>query len=249
MKIKKLINYRKKLSVVGISFHSSNKEDFEKSTGKKGSFNKVVNAIKLLKQNNFMVRVACPIINQDIVELEKICEFLKNLKVDTVQFGINMVPEFILSDQFSAKRIELGNFIKKMNNKYPELNLSVFELGEDSESNIKITGCGAFSKNFVLTPSGKIKPCPFFPEESIFTLEKLEEKVLSSRKMHVIQKFITGNYLVGNKKINEICEECGSYSICSHCFYVRSLLNRDKRRCLLVSKYNFQFEEELKDII
>ena len=97
--------------------------------------------------------------------------------------------------------------------------------------------------------TGNTLTCAYFSDDSIFTLEKIEKHTLSSKKMHLIQQFITGNYLVDNNKVNDICKECDSYQICSHCFYVRNLLNKDKSRCLLVKKYNFQFEQKLKDLI
>lgn len=247
--IEKLTKYKEKLSAIGISLHSHNKASFEKSTNVIGSFERVKNAIKLLKKNDFVVRIACPIINQDNDEIDNLCLYLKSLGVDFVQLGINMLPEHILSQQFYRKKQELNNFLGEMGTKYPELNLTAYEFGEDSESVINLTGCGAFSKNLVLTPSGLIKPCAYFSEDSVFTLEKIEEHTLSSKKMYLIKQFITGNYLVDKKKVNDICKECDSYRICSHCFYVRNLLNKDKSRCLLVNKYHFQFEKELKDLI
>ncbi|MBC8526652.1 MAG: radical SAM protein [Candidatus Cloacimonetes bacterium] len=247
--VERLKMYRKKLSAIGISFHSADKNIFEKITRKKGSYEKIIHAIKLLKkENDFIVRIACPVINQSYDELEEMCKLLRNLKVDLVQFGINMLPEFIISKEFIKKKIVLNNHIEKLHRIYPELNMEAYEFGEETKSIVNIIACGAFSKNLVITPSGNAKPCAYFPENSIFNIGKLNNYNLSSRKIHLLKKFIVGNHLINNVEINKICESCDSYEICGHCFYVRSLLNNDKNRCLLTKRYGFQFEQELKRV-
>lgn len=244
--VERLTRYRKKIPVIGISFHSADKNIFQKITGLKGSYEKVLQAIKLLKKHDFLVRVACPVINQNNDELERLCKLLQNLKVDSVEFGINMLPEFIISKEFIKKKRELSNYIEKLHRIYPELNMKAYEFGEEMKSIVNIIGCGSFSKNLVITPSGMVKPCVYFPEDSIFTIGKFNNHNLSSKKMHLIQKFVTGQYLINNAEINKICKSCNNYEICGHCFYVRSVLNNDKNRCLLAKRYGFQFKQELE---
>ncbi len=51
----------------------------------------------------------------------------------------------------------------------------------------------------------------------------------------------------GDEKLNDICKKCDSYEICGHCFYVRTILNDNKEKCLLAKHYNFQFEDVIKE--
>jgi radical SAM protein with 4Fe4S-binding SPASM domain len=126
--------------------------------------------------------------------------------------------------------------------------MKAYEFCEEMKSIVNIIGCGSFSKNLVITPSGMMKPYVYFPEDSIFTIGKFNNYNLSSRKMHLIQKFVTGRYLINNVEINKICKSCNYYEICGHCFYVRSVLNKDKNRCILTKKYGFQFWQELRGL-
>ena len=224
-------------------------EKFEKIVNKQNSFYRVINAVKILKENNFLIRISCPIASQNFYDLKKLCNLSKNLGVLALEFGIDMSYSSLRNyDQFRNNYTKIENWLKKLKKEFPDVVREDIILDSIDQKVIDLVACGSFTKNFAISPSGNVKPCVYFPENSIFNVGKLSRNTLSSKKMFLLQNFISGNFLVNSNPIKSICENCDFRDVCGKCFYKKTVINETNKLCKLSKEHNFSFKRTLMEV-
>jgi radical SAM protein with 4Fe4S-binding SPASM domain len=148
--------------------------------GIKGSYERAVNAIKLLRDANYGVAISSAVTKQNIDEIPKIIDMADDLgaySYKTTFFmptgrGKDNVDDLILTPRdvkkftfmMIEKKKEIGDKINiSCETDYPWLvestDKEIFNSLKTEDSS-KI-GCTAGNSSFYITPDGKITPCPF----------------------------------------------------------------------------------------
>jgi radical SAM protein with 4Fe4S-binding SPASM domain len=198
---------------VNISLFSASAESHDSVTGADGSFDKAVNAIKLLKTRGINVKVMSVIINGNTGEMADIEGLCSSLEVEPV-FDSFISPgngtekeavDYRLSDD------ELKEFyfnLKK--DSLPDCKKMEAELTDEERENDLLLTCGAGRNTVSITPTGKVTPCVTFPVViGDIKKDSLRDILDSSETDSFIESIRIGN----NKK----CYECGDRLICFRC--------------------------------
>jgi len=166
--------FQLQLSIDGIG---NTHEDFR---GIKGSYERTINSIKLLRNANYGVVVSSVVTKQNINELPKIIDVAIDLGVSSYKTTLFMPTgrgkknedELLLTQQdvkkftlmMIEKKKEIGDkFNISCETDYPWLVESTDTKNSKSlklEDSSKI-GCSAGNSSFYITSEGKITPCPF----------------------------------------------------------------------------------------
>ncbi|MBN1233516.1 MAG: radical SAM protein, partial [Candidatus Coatesbacteria bacterium] len=143
-------------------------------TGIKGSFNKTINAIRLMRERDITTHISYPILNiTKEIDFDKICEFMDNLDVQFTLSTTILPPRkrdveqseisyFSDSSEFS----KITNDMKKYIEKNSEYYSSDIEQLDTLKDNAKKTGlyipCSAGVNSLAVNPYGDISPCAMF---------------------------------------------------------------------------------------
>lgn len=148
--------------------------------GIKGSYERAVNAIKLLRDVNYGVAVSSAVTKQNIDEIPKIIDMAVDLGASSYKTtffmptgrGKGNVDDLIVTpkhiEKFTFMMIEKKEEIGDKINISCEIDYPWLVKGTDTEifdslkteDSSKI-GCTAGNSSFYITPDGKITPCPF----------------------------------------------------------------------------------------
>lgn len=187
---------------IQISLYSYNKHEHEKVTLTKGSYERTINGIKLLVQNEVPVTVSTIITKHNIDNLENMINFLIDLRVKKMNIGVfskvgrglKLGEEWVLN---KTEREEITNIISNMSAKYKD-NISITRW-ENHENDLncdnKIEGlnCGAGFAIWSISEKGNIKPCDFFPDD-IFSfgniIENDIEEIINNYNLNSLRKDI-----------------------------------------------------------
>ena len=217
--------YKEKL-IWSISLDSYDEETHDRFRGLKGAFKRTVNAIKYLTANGHAVRVAMSVTEENIHQVEKTLDFVRDeLKADW--FGYNYVLPYGRGKEltWNIDQTELYkrvNEIDEYSNKYPGFT-NKFTEQQVEEMKKKQVNCGAGWRTFTISPKGIIRPCVLM-EESYITLGDILNKPL---------KDIMKEKMVSSLKnlawpLENTCKGCTNESFCKFCAY-RGLLTNQER--------------------
>jgi radical SAM protein with 4Fe4S-binding SPASM domain len=132
---------------IDITLHSLNSKDFEKITGVKGSFNKVMHAIELLRKRNIPLGIKNCALGQNENEQLKVLKFAQKIGAQH-RLGAEVVTSQL-------------NFCQ---------NLSFVATSSFKLFGRGIFTCGVGRESLVIDPQGRIKLCPHidYPKVSVF---------------------------------------------------------------------------------
>lgn len=155
-------------------------ETHDKFRGREGTYERAINAIKLLKDANYNVCISSTVNKQNMFEIPKIIDMAIDMGIPSFKTtffmpagrGKGNISKFILTSQdikdftymIIEKKKEVGNSIViACETDYPWL---IEGLDKKSLESMKLdnsckVGCTAGSSSFYITPDGKIAPCPF----------------------------------------------------------------------------------------
>lgn len=158
-------------------------ETHDSFRGKKGTYERAINAIKLLRDANYNVSISSTVTKQNMSEIPRIIDMAIDLGISSFKTTLFMpagrgksnIDKYVLTRQDTKdftymmieKKKEVGNsIIINSETDYPwlvkGLDKKVLEsMKLDNSSKI---GCTAGSSSFYITPDGKIAPCPFLRE-------------------------------------------------------------------------------------
>jgi len=166
---KKLSNYKKLL--IQISLDSSIPEQNDLHRGVEGSFNKTVNGIKNLVNNNIIPTIAITVTPINFDNLEKTISFLHELGIKQVRLGPAQVSYGKAEKNYekvflSAEKIKLlGKIVNELVDKYSgEMYFSVspnmfdFPLNPELIKTLE-AGCEAGKDTIYISSNGDIYPC------------------------------------------------------------------------------------------
>ena len=156
---KKIVEKLKEIHPVeiGISIYGFKEKTHEKITGVKGSHRRTMEAIKLLKENDFNITLKIIITKYNIDEIENLILFAKDLKINyqvdalitPKDNGDNSPLQYRASQKAIIKLAQQNEeILRRCSNKF-----------EDNENLL----CGAGITTLTITPFGEIKPCIQMP--------------------------------------------------------------------------------------
>jgi len=155
-------------------------ETHDRFRGRKGTYERAINAIKLLKDANYNVSISSTVTKQNMSEIPRIIDMAIDLGVSSFKTtffmpngrGKGNMDKLVLTRQDAKdltymmieKKKEVGKkIIIASATEYPWLvegldKKSLESMRLDDSSKI---GCTAGSSSLYITPDGKIAPCPF----------------------------------------------------------------------------------------
>lgn len=188
------------LAQINISLLAPNKALFDKLTGRIGNFDKLLNGINLLKQNEIKFILASSITNENICLYDEFNEFKEKHDVK-IRFAYDVGPTFEGYDQvknYAIKDEQVENLKKFFGG-----NIESIKNGRRKYK------CSAAQVNFAITSEGNILPCMKLRKEIGNILEEdFNEIWNSSKMMEIINKTI---------KRNDKCGKCKKYDYCFYC--------------------------------
>ena len=242
---KKIASLGTSLNRVDISVLGATKETFEKITGKKGSFGKVLNSIKLLKAEGVDVQIKATLMKPNKDEFLMIKELAE--KFDTMfRYGSTINPR-INGDKSPLKyQVEpetVYKLMKKLNLSRNLINEEVLEgWNPDNGGRKKLFKCGAGQSEVTISPYGEMNLCLEIPYPQYNILK--------------------GPFMEGWKKIKEFvknfkpskdyfCRDCVLAQFCNWCpakgLLAEGALNRctkqDRDQALFEAKHSPLWEK------
>lgn len=167
-----LIKYR--IRDLEISFHGASPETFEKVTKTPGSFQRVLDTIKIFKKKGVIVTMKACVLDLNLDELANIMAFAKSLGV-SFRYSKFVVPRLDCDKTPANYRISPQEFIDigkrfrgivKPIKKHKRSSLIPFPAKVDKpveEKDEKAFGCMAGRGMIFINPYGQIKPCIVLP--------------------------------------------------------------------------------------
>lgn len=213
---------------VQVSLYSYNKHEHESVTLTKGSYDRTINGINLLVQNEIPLTVSTIITKGNIDKLEDMIKFLINLKVKKMAIGIfsKVGRGLTSSDEWTitkAEKDEVTSIINDMGYKYKDsITISKWVNRENDlncDNEVEGLSCGAGLSIWTISEKGNIKPCDFFPDD-LFSfgniIENNIEDIINNYSLNSLPK----NILKWHKKLNmnnrsllDICDMIENYRI------------------------------------
>lgn len=174
-----------KLVSLEMSFHSLKKERFDWFTQVEGSFDKVMEAIRLLRERRQELTLKINITKANLDEVEDLKEFVRNLEA-IPEWATVLMPRSDGSRDKLFLRLEPEEVLKVGDILLPEpIDEEKFSLGESQEDKEpscaktkdgksddkpgrnrgkdRLFQCGAGKVGLVISPYGELKPCLEFP--------------------------------------------------------------------------------------
>lgn len=221
------IDYFQKLEIpfVQLSMDTSGKEDFETLTGKKNSYESVINAIKCLTDAGIRVVVKAVVMKENLNKIPNLVKLLDELKVfkltlDRFDLGnsgrgnINM----LISDSDIIKLQQQVSQISRPNG----LSVIVVQAKKHWDTPKDIIPCGAFRRSFIVLPNGNVTACEKMIEPPQIIVGNLaKESLRDIWNGDQVYKFF--NICVEN--VDPICQQCPHLDICgTGCFATKQVL-------------------------
>ncbi|MDD4293979.1 MAG: radical SAM protein [Candidatus Omnitrophica bacterium] len=170
-----------------ISFLGASKESFDSISQVSGSFDKVVNALKVLKARGVIPQLKTCVTNVNINEITKICEFAKALDV-SFSYSPLVIPKLDLDNGPNKFRIGPAEFLdikRKVKDAlaFDDKPLSEKKIKRIKEMNKKrqerpgfwererLFNCMAGSSGIFINPYGEMKVCMTVPDPSFNVLQ------------------------------------------------------------------------------
>ncbi len=195
---------------VSVSIYGPEALVHEKMTGVKGSFYKSIEGIRMLREKDINVRIACVVTNINIGYLTKIKLKAQELDVN-VNFGINIFPRnngdiaplTLRAPTNKLKKINEGNIL--------------------SSCKIKKQPCAGTRQFAYIDPEGKLYPCIYLPiEVGDLTKNAFKDIWSGSPKLLEIRTCIKHGF----KK----CRDCLYKKTCNVCIAMNYLEMNDMRK-------------------
>ena len=226
-------------SNVGISIYSANPEIHEATTRVKGSFEKSVNALKLLRELGIGTSVKSPLMNHTVhgyKELLRLCDELKA----TPQFDCTISPstdgnQNVTVHQIQDKEVLTQVFREKRTPLYVGIETPINGLRMVA---VDDTLCGAGYTSLGICPDGTVYPCNSLPIE------------LGNIRNGGIRKIWEESEALKtwNRLTAQDTNECGLYRKCLYCNYCAGLAMLTSNDLLAVHKASCDMAEIRRDI-
>lgn len=204
------------LTSVEISFHSLKKERFDWFARKKGSYDRVRQAIELLQERKVKLALKINITKINFDEIKQLKGFVKDLQA---------IPEWatIIMPQSSGGK---GNFSLRLNpDEVLEANKILAEPKKEKEAvstkemhgdkntekrlpRNRLFHCGAGKKTFSITPFGEMKPCLGFPYAAYFILTGSLERGWKMIGDYIESFKPSRKYQCFGCKVKDFCSSC-----------------------------------------
>jgi MoaA/NifB/PqqE/SkfB family radical SAM enzyme len=161
----KIVNSQ--LSTLYISLDSSDERKHDVFRNKNGSYQKVVEAMKLCVENKINVQLSTVVTSVNIDHLKQIVELAEGIGIQGIEFkrfrpkgnGLKSKQKYQLSEaQEQLLKDEIYNLQKKS-----KLNIALI-YGAESDGEVD-SGCPCGTKSICIRPNGDVSPCAY--EETV----------------------------------------------------------------------------------
>ena len=185
---------------IRFSLYGYEAKSHEKITGIKGSFDKTINAINLLKENNVNVNVAIVLMKENEKYIEKIKDYVIN-KLHIDYNGFDVIRPSCVNDNIEH-RIESYDLLSKRYYTFPKFKITKTQYIKNHFFN------SCWCSKVAITSDGDVLPCIFSRD---FVIGNIKKNSLKELHGEILKKWsITKN------KIEE-CKECEYKYACSDC--------------------------------
>lgn len=193
------------LNKIDITLHSMNKDNFENITQTKGSFDKVIRAIKLLQRRNIPLGLKNCLLKENKNDIEEVRSFSKRVGA-IARLGASVVSRLdgSLEPIQHSGDSELAYQLRRLK---PEFSLEPCFVKHSGQKR-NVFSCGAGTETLTINPKGEIKICLEidYPKFNIakFGLKKAWQKL---------------NKIIGliEQDDNFKCNTCQLYRYCRWC--------------------------------
>lgn len=217
-----------------------NKEFHDKFRGKKGAFDNAVNAVKNLRKENVLVRIASSITWENVEQLEFLFKLSKEL--DANALAVSPVSTFGRGSCYKSCSNADKNLKDKINSlleKYKDDTL--FKANKESLENMiknKEINCGAGWRTFAINgSSGEVRICLLTTDIGVIgNIDKDEySSIFSKDKLDAYRMAPSPNQFL------ETCKDCEYKDICNGCIVkALSVYKNHYPQCPWAKKYNIK---------
>ena len=206
------------IETVSISLDSHIPEQHDKFRGIQGSWEKAVNAIKVLRKNGVLVQVNTTVTQQNYSQIDEIMSLVEKLGVENFHLFF-LVPTgrgVKITDISSTKYEEMirktfAKIAQRKLNVRPSCAPQFMRIAKEMGLNMSrwIRGCIAGLYYCRIYPNGEITPCPYLPIKLGNIREKTFKEIwFNSEMLQTLRNF---NALKGK------CGICEYRSLCGGC--------------------------------
>ncbi len=209
--IKKIKPLKNKV-IFSISLDSYREKEHEMKSGIKGSFQKAVDAIKLIAKENMIVKASMAVDEKNWNQIEDTLLFAKSIGATKFTYS----PIIPVGRAHNKKGLfganipvsKVADYEKYLIDTYSDF-LHILDGYSQQELNSP-GGCGIGHRTFVMNPQGDIRLCATFENGVIGNVLKQPLKDVFSNSVCELSAQITPPTF-------EVCKDCYSYSFCMGC--------------------------------
>ncbi len=210
---------------IAITVHSHDAEIHDKFTKAKGSHEKAIEGIKILRKHDIPVKIRYVLTTENYDGIDKYGEFARNLDVK-----VNKSP---LLYPTAAGSLEPLKF--RVNEE--QINMLI----KNKKYNPQKDPCGAAKTKIIISPEGKVYPCSFYHEELGDINESTIEEIINSDKTKQIQKLF---------EQPAYCKSCDKEKNCPRCPVITYFEKNDFQGinsfdCMIASIYDKHVKENI----
>jgi len=185
--------YTKYFHYIQVSIDGADSETHDRYRGKKGSWNKAVNACRLLKENKGLVAIATTVSPVNINQLDKLFDLAYSL--GAVEFRLDLINftgrAAINHDKLLLNKEQLRQFNKVIKTKMKEYNDFNVQMPEKYLGSFTATLSKLPPLFLYISPSGTLAPNSVLPYPSISIRKKNLKEIWNEFKtLHKDQEFL-----------------------------------------------------------
>lgn len=224
-----ILGYKNKFIGFQVSIDGFTEEVASKLRGVVNSHHKTIYNIRKLIKRELLSRVSMVITEDNIGELDRVCELMRELKfsnfsisiASSIGRGAKLQVEDELFEYRDYIRKKYGEYLQRINKLYSDIFIHHRILNKIEKE--KTYNCGAGWRNMCIQSNGDIKICPTDTLVMGNIFDDDIQDIFNSDKGNVYMRFSMEPYL-----IDRVCDECEITHKCGAC--ISRIVEMNRRR-------------------
>ncbi len=194
---------------VEISMYGASEDVYKKVTGRSGMYERLLEGIQMLKENDISIILKTVLLKTNIHELPKIQEFAKKNDIYH-RFDAAIVPRLDGDMAPSDERLDEEEIVNwylstnKLRNEWKKL----YESTKDIPATDRLYTCGAAVNSFHINAQGWLNPCVMSDDSRFSLVNDSFEKGWKEKLPEIFEKRIAAD---------SPCSGCTNHIFCNYC--------------------------------
>jgi AdoMet-dependent heme synthase len=233
-KIKNILRALKKTAVVRVSL-DGDENTHNNIRQNNQAYQKSIEFIQFLKQENIACQVATTHISQSESEIKELIKTVRDLGVSIIEIS-NVLEQGDAASNNKKSRYSQEELNRKLYEWYDEFATETFKVKLPGQESI-LHNCGSGYKLIYITADFNITPCPMIPSK-IGSLKNMNYHNIMESGTKLFMDIISPK-----EKVQKICDDCLINDDCGSCIAMALIKEDMTNNCLWVKKNKHRIEQ------